>query len=597
MGIPTFFRSIIQKDRQILCGASKNIPVDYFFIDFNSIIYNSWHRLAKTLDPATTTNARAQRLLIDKVVSETRHMIRDVVVPAQYTYISMDGTAPRAKMVQQRSRRYKSIQMKELVRSAVPSMADFDFDPSPNITPGTVFMQDLSKALQKMIKGGDCGRVYLNDSNTPGEGEHKFLPRVKNMVKTNPDSTVVVMSPDGDMISLSMLTQKKNMLIMRVPDPASDNEKHFVDVYEYIYCDINKVRDHFYRDLISSYNDSNIDEIKILTDYNFLLVMVGNDFVPSMEFLKIRNGGMDILIRIYNDVRQKLRAYLIVYDASVAAPPKINMEFFRELILQITYRENSELRKHQSMIEKEMSGGGGGGGRRSNNDSLNPEQLYRSRVEHIRLCNPDNPLFPLYKAEFQKIDYGKEKHEWKSQYYQYFVTDASNNYNTVRIAMVHNYFESLMFTLYYYLTGCPSWTWHYRYRVSPIPSDMYTILSKHRFDLNSIRFQQDEPFTPFQQLMMILPPQMSGLLPAPLASLMRSSEMETFYPPSFRVDALAGIKYIYSEAHLPDLDSDALLSRIRAIETTLTDADKKRNTNKMRIMVSGPIGSLPASIP
>jgi 5'-3' exonuclease len=90
---------------------------------------------------------------------------------------------------------------------------------------------------------------------------------------------------------------------------------------------------------------------------------------------------------------------------------------------------------------------------------------------------------------------------------------------------------------------------------------------------------------------------MSGLLPAPLASLMRSSEMETFYPPSFRVDALAGIKYIYSEAHLPDLDSDALLSRIRAIETTLTDADKKRNTNKMRIMVSGPIGSLPASIP
>jgi 5'-3' exonuclease len=125
---------------------------------------------------------------------------------------------------------------------------------------------------------------------------------------------------------------------------------------------------------------------------------------------------------------------------------------------------------------------------------------------------------------------------------------------------------------------------------------MYTVLSKHRFDLNSIRFQQDEPFTPFQQLMMILPPQMSGLLPAPLATLMRSSEMEMFYPASFRVDALAGIKYIYSEAHLPDLDSDVLLSRIRAIETTtLTHGEKKRNTNKMRIMVSGPIGSPPAS--
>ena len=73
-----------------------------------------------------------------------------------------------------------------------------------------------------------------------------------------------------------------------------------------------------------------------------------------------------------------------------------------------------------------------------------------------------------------------------------------------------------MFTLKYYFQGCPSWNWHYKFRISPLINDVYTVLNENLINLNNIKFELNEPYTPFQQLMMILPPQMSHILPEQL---------------------------------------------------------------------------------
>ena len=550
MGIPTFFRSILSKDARVIQGASKQcIPVDYFFMDFNSMIYNAWHEVSKS--------GGTEQGLIEAVVTKTRHLIKEVVCPKGYTYISIDGTAPRAKMVQQRSRRYKSCQLNQYLGT------NKGFDPSANIAPGTVFMSRLSEALKKMMGKGDCGTVYLNDASIPGEGEHKFLPRVRNMAmkQGEEDKNVVIFSPDGDMISLSLLTHKRNIFLMRVPDARSEMEKEFAETYSYIYCNLDRVRQLFYQDMTRLYKDSHVDKMRILNDYNFLLSMVGNDFVPSLHFLKIRSGGLKKLIDIYNHVRKTKPGYLVSLDT-----PTIHLEFFQEIILGLARCEEEEMKKMGYIIQRERQGNMGG--RRADEESsMTPDEVFASRLQHLPLCNPHNPLYDKYQKDFDVISYSVPKNEWKYKYYQYFAGVDKDTYNEVRTQMVHNYLESLMFTLSYYQKGCPSWTWYYKYRVAPIPSDIYTVLTHHQFDPNRIVFSQGNPYTPFQQLMFILPPQMSHLLPPPLGQCMK--EHPEYYPTDFRVDAVAGMKYIYSEALLPEMDTQSLLAYIMPVEKTL----------------------------
>lgn len=80
--------------------------------------------------------------------------------------------------------------------------------------------------------------------------------------------------------------------------------------------------------MTETYQTDKIDDLRILNDYNFLLFMVGNDFVPSLPFLKIRSGGLDLLIKIYNQVRPQIQDYLIDYDPMTQKIPKIHKEFF-----------------------------------------------------------------------------------------------------------------------------------------------------------------------------------------------------------------------------------------------------------------------------
>ncbi len=118
---------------------------------------------------------------------------------------------------------------------------------------------------------------------------------------------------------------------------------------------------------------------------------------------------------------------------------------------------------------------------------------------------------------------------------------------TNRRAHVRDYLEGLHWVLYYYHKGCPSFSWYFPHLYSPLSTDMVN-LSEFYSDSSNVAddeegfktflFESSEPFPSLAQLLSVLPPQSSSLLPKPLGELMihPSSPIINFYPPEFTTD-------------------------------------------------------------
>ena len=137
-----------------------------------------------------------------------------------------------------------------------------------------------------------------------------------------------------------------------------------------------------------------------------------------------------------------------------------------------------------------------------------------------------------------------------------------------------------MFSLKYYLKGCPSWRWHYKFRMSPLISDIKEYLDKEIGNMNEFKFNLGKPYKPFQQLMLILPPQMNTLLPVPFQKIMTDDKLlcTQFYPTEARLDVAVGFKTMTSESILPEINEELLMETIDKFESKLNLSEVERNT-------------------
>ena len=183
-------------------------------------------------------------------ISQAVEMVFSIVRPRRVLYMAIDGVAPRAKMNQQRTRRFKSAieaaendEIVEQLRAEfasrgkpVPPQFSTDrvrFD-SNCITPGTPFMEKVALSLRYFIArklNEDVGwrgvKVILTDSNVPGEGEHKIMEFIRHQraqKNYDPNTSHVVYGLDADLIMLGLATheahfrvkkQKKNYLMSK----------------------------------------------------------------------------------------------------------------------------------------------------------------------------------------------------------------------------------------------------------------------------------------------------------------------------------------------------------------------------------------------
>uniref|UniRef100_A0A8C1QCB2 5'-3' exoribonuclease n=1 Tax=Cyprinus carpio TaxID=7962 RepID=A0A8C1QCB2_CYPCA len=493
MGVPAFFRWLSRKYPSIIvhCLEEKakeyngiKIPVDTskpnpnevefdnLYLDMNGIIHPCTH----PEDKPAPKNEDEMMVAIFEYIDRLFNIVR----PRRVLYMAIDGVAPRAKMNQQRSRRFRAskegvelVEEKNKMREEViqrggylpPEEIKERFD-SNCITPGTEFMDNLAKCLRYYIADrltNDPGwhniTVFLSDASVPGEGEHKimdFIRRQRGRAE-NPGY--------ADLIMLGLATHEPNFTIIREefkpnkPRPCAlcgqmgheikdcqglarekqGEHDEFADTVpvseqEFIFIRLIVLREYLERELTMASLPFPFNFERSVDDWVFMCFFVGNDFLPHLPSLEIREGAIDRLVGIYKDVVHKTGGYLTENGF-------VNLERV-ELIMQAVgvaednifkKRKDDDVRPHSRccLLSTRRSGGPAG----ASNDMDN---------RGVKRKAEDSDSEPEPEDNVRLWEEG-----WKQRYYKTkFDVDATDD--EFRKKVVQSYVEGLCWVLRYY---------------------------------------------------------------------------------------------------------------------------------------------------
>ncbi|XP_014274858.1 5'-3' exoribonuclease 2 homolog [Halyomorpha halys] len=606
MGVPAFFRWLIRKypsvivdcveelgeDGQEVDSTKPNpngVEFDNLYLDMNGIIHPCTHPENKPAPKDEDEMMLAIFKCIDRIFKIAR--------PRKLLYLAVDGVAPRAKMNQQRSRRFRAakegaekVNQIALIRSQLEAKGvnlplekdkPSHFD-SNCITPGTSFMSNLTECLNYYIYdrlASDPGwkniKVILSDASVPGEGEHKimdFIRRQRAHGDHDPNTHHCLCGADGDLIMLGLATHELYFTIIReefvLNEPKRCNlcgqtgheltECKGVGVVDnidssimgaptrYIFVRLNVLREYLEEELKMPDLPFEYNFERALDDWVFMCFFVGNDFIPHLPSLEIREGAIDRLVILYKKTLYRTGGFIT--DSG-----EVNLDRVQLIMTHLGQTEDQIFRK-----------------RRVN------ENNFRRRLKQKKLIEMRQTMNKSIEDEPEPIDEVKLwQGGYKERYYRLKFNCGGDNPEE-RYTIGFEYVIGLCWILKYYYQGCASWKWYYPYHYAPFASDFVNIIR-----CNTCFEKNTSPFSPLEQLMSVFPAASSTLVPPTWADLMTNpmSPILDFYPEDFMID-LNGKRFAWQGvALLPFVDENRLRRGLASVYKDLTNDEVKRNKN------------------
>ena len=494
------------------------ICIDNLLIDLNGIIHTcaqmvyKYGENYKPLLRKKVLGMSEQLKTFDLVWNEIKKIIEFSRVKKR-VMICIDGVAPVSKQIQQRQRRFRAVKDK--------NKDEFD---SNCITPGTKFMDYLSKFLDKKIREDIQGNdkwadleILFSNEKVPGEGEHKLVNYVRKYGRD--DESYCIHGMDADLVMLALSTHKNNFHILR------DNHRNRMEVY---HINLENIR----KDLISILRWENnnykcLDE-NLINDFIFMMFSVGNDFLPHIPCIEILDDGIEILLETYRKncenfghLTYKTKEHGVFFDQESFS------EFFRLL----------------GMYEEGIL-----------NKKINSKQSYHS--DEIMDKN----------TKVVDGNYVIDLENYKKDYYKKKITNLD---------ISKEYVKGLQWVLTYYTHGVHNWNWYYPAYYTIFSSDLVSYVKNHKHSIPTT----SSPLKPFEQLMCVLPPFSRSLLPSPLCDLLtnKSLPIHKYYPDNFEIDMAGKRNEWEGIALLPILNIEEIRTVYKRFVDNVSLIDKKRN--------------------
>ncbi|XP_067640646.1 5'-3' exoribonuclease 1 isoform X2 [Eurosta solidaginis] len=578
MGVPKFFRYISERYPCLSeLARDQCIPqFDNLYLDMNGIIHTCSHPDDTNFHFTITEENMFKDIFnyIDKLFF--------LIKPQKLFFMAVDGVAPRAKMNQQRSRRFRSAKDAELLEEKAKSRGEVReherFD-SNCITPGTEFMVRLNEALRYFVKckiSSDplwqkC-RVILSGHDAPGEGEHKIMDYIrylKSQKGYDPDTRHCLYGLDADLIILGLCTHELHFVVLREEVKfGRQAKKASVEETRFFLLHLGLMREYLEMEFDELKNsDANFDIANLIDDWVLMGFLVGNDFIPHLPCMHISSNALPLLYKNYMKVYPTLggninehgKVNLERLEKYFAALADVEFEIFQENHADLKYFEGKQT---QNGIDEafdfdisEITN--------ENQDAELAELIENSR----QFFEDDNE--DLSDEEQHITD---EFETYKRNYYMNKLNQNDMTSESTREKAIC-YITALQWNLDYYYRGVQSWDWYYPHHYAPFISDL------KNFKDYKIKFNLGEPFLPFQQLLAVLPAASRNLLPAAYRDLMTSasSELLEFYPTDFETDLNGKRQEWEAVVLIPFIDEKRLLNAMKACENDLTPAEVKRN--------------------
>lgn len=536
MGIPFYFGEVIAKSpsSRRFQTITSNIPYQCarLFMDYNSIIHMC---SANVVSQCKSDAMQLEKHIFDYIAKYTLELI-GYAKPTDTVYIAIDGVAPRAKMSQQRKRRYLSAQRNNAIEDfkrqhGIPYIK---WD-SNCITPGTDFMHRLAVFLENDFKlllqnnFPNIGNLIISTAEEQGEGEHKMIQYIKAHPYCSDVYCDVVYGLDADLIMLSLTCDKNNIVLMRESQNFIHERGENKTPFKYLV--IERLRESIVDTFGATIDDVSIKQL--VFDYVFMCFFLGNDFIPSLSFMKIQESAVDVLMNIYKKVCTDKRLLNFVNNQYI-----INLDILERFLNELKAVEDDLMTKaHEQYF----------------NTIVHPPRNFNNIVNIIRQQHSHTSLkeaqskavkefvndlekFPLRNKPSYTID-PRNDVKWRNSYYHCVFGANSPELITDTCS---NYIDGLIWTTNYYFNQKSNHEWYYRYSYAPCASDMYKhvvssqpedLITKHAHLMES----SAKVVTPQLQLLMVLPPQSVELLPKHLQPLMKDIKNGClhYYPINF----------------------------------------------------------------
>jgi 5'-3' exoribonuclease 1 len=539
---------------------------DSLLLDFNGLVHGIMqivYSYQKGENPQTTA---ANSILTDDQLEAKAHLaigveierLLTLIQPTKTLVIAFDGVAPKAKMGQQRTRRFDARNGKE------EKPEDERFSPS-YITPGTEYMIRLDGYMRSWIAANINllpQTVIYSSHMSHGEGEHKIFKYFNDGTITS-KGIHVVYGLDADLNILALLNPNFHFMLVR------ENLQDIVD--------INALRNGVLDDIRGKLYGLNlqIDPVLAIQDFIMMVYLAGNDFLPRIFAFHDIGVAVNLMIKLYRIFLSEKKVYITDSQGI------INWTNFGTFLIGLVQEEENMLKYKASL------------------DFTYPSKILDNATVKTDAIDfrDSRERFNKPKYTIKSFSYDKFREGW---YNNIFCPKSQGGYDVLqRVAeddptlplydesdvtkMSNWYLYGLQWILQYYRGAIDSRLFTYKppvdvvlpmvaldymypYRYSPLLRDLFGALVT--ISQENLKLPLDLPIKPIfigphHQLVAVLPPSSSYLIPKKQRHLIEPfGELAYLSPVSFLVEYEAKYEKHQGVPILPYFDLDKIIYEV-----------------------------------